>query len=86
MARAIEITQAELLDAIAAAATTQGPDGAATVAEMQTATGMSATKVRQALKRFQVEGRLSVVSVTRLGIDGTNRRSPAYTIRPAKKR
>lgn len=87
MAR-IEITENELLDAIAAAAPLgrKGPADARTAQEISASAGMSIWAVRKALAVLQRAGRLTVHQVNRPCIAGVNRAVPAYTITSVKKR
>lgn len=82
MAR-VEITQAELLDALATASAE--PEDARTLAELSAETGLSERKTRAALHALNAAQRLVVHRVTRMALDGRNATVPAYTILPAKK-
>lgn len=81
---AIAITQAEILNALAAAATGDAPNEARTLAELSESTGVTALKVQRALKEYQKQGRLANHRVQRLAIDGTQRWVAAYSILPEK--
>lgn len=81
----IVITEAEILDALAAAAKGTGPKSAKTIAEMADDTRRSLPKVRTALARLKRDGRLVVHQVIREGLDGRQCRVSAYTILPKKK-
>ena len=76
----MNITESELLDALATAST--APEDARTVCEMVAATGHSEDKIRRALKVFHAAGRLVAHRVRRMAIDGRNSQSTAYTILP----
>ncbi len=56
-----------------------------TVQEMAAATGQGEKTVRRFLKGFQLDGRLEVVMVRRLALDGRLRQVPGYRIKPKKK-
>lgn len=81
----IVITEADLLDALAAAAPGRGPTAAKTVMEMSWEMERHERTVRQALARLKRDGRLVLHSVIREGLDGRNCRVTAYTILPKKK-
>lgn len=82
------ITEAELFDALAAAAgsTTESPDEARTTAELAVETGLHIDKVRDALRVFQQQGRLTIHKVRRHSLDGRLAKVVGYTIAPEEKR
>lgn len=80
----LNITTAELLEALAAATTGEGPDHARTAQEMAREARITLSQVQKALRLLHVQGRLVPHRVTRVGIDGRAARVPAYTILPAK--
>jgi DNA-binding Lrp family transcriptional regulator len=84
MASAMKITEAELLNALAAAAPGKAPREAKTLTELSEETEVSPLKVQRALKEYQKQGRLVAHRVQRMAIDGTQRQVPAYTILPKK--
>ena len=86
MATIVRITEAEILNALAAAASGNAPSEAKTMTELQDETGVSPLKVQRALKEYQKQGRLAAHRVQRAAIDGTLRWVPAYTILPAKRK
>lgn len=77
----IRISEAELLDAIAASVN-GGPSDAKTIQELMAEYGMPREKVRAALVQHNRDGRLRVHSVARRAIDGHLRKVPGYTIAP----
>lgn len=79
----IAITTAELLDALASAS--QGPEHARTMLEIAAETGISPKRVRDALRAYEAQGRLSVHRVSRKAIDGRAATVPAYSILPPQK-
>ena len=83
-----QITESELLDALAKASAGQGPEEARTASELCKATTppLSVGRVRRALKVFAEQGRLRAYWVHRIAVDGTPRPTPAYTILPVTKR
>lgn len=83
MASVACITEAELLDALATAATGSAPEDARTVSEMAAATGIHERRIRVALRVLTAEGRVGVHTVTRRALDGRMSRVPAYTVAPA---
>lgn len=83
---AMRITQQELLEAIADASRGNAPKDARTVAELAEETGRRAERVREALQKFQAQGRLVVHRVERQDISGRLVKTPAYTVLPAKRK
>lgn len=81
----LAITEAELLDALAASNCGEGPDGARTSQEMARDTQLPLSQVQKALRLLHANGQLVPHRVTRVGIDGRAARVPAYTILPPKK-
>lgn len=79
MAPVKQITEAEILDALAAAVAVP-PEEARTADELVEHTGLSLNRVRAALKEYQKLGRLQVHKALRPGIDGRQIYRPAYTI------
>lgn len=80
MARRIELTVTEILDALQVARHDIGPAYALTVAEMAEKTGLHRHVVTTQLKRAKAEGRLHTYRVKRERLDGVMRASPAYVI------
>lgn len=85
MAGITEITESDLLEAIAEAAKGNAPKQAKTAGDLVAITGMRRERVREALGRFAMQNRLQVHRVLRPGIDGRQISRPAYTILPPKK-
>ncbi len=82
----IEITAAELLDALADAHGHAGPEDARTLNELIADTLVPRDRLLDALRALRAQGRLTVVSVVRESILGTRVRVPAYLIAPAPKK
>ncbi len=87
----MKITQAELLDALAAATPGKGPDDARTTSELLDEARASGANVGRdalldALHAIRKEGRLVVHSVVRESLLGKPTRVPAYTILAKKAR
>lgn len=82
---ATQVTEADLLDALAEATRGEGPDDARTVAELSDEAGISVKRVRAALVTLKKAGRLHAHVVVREALDGRAAKVPAYTILPAKK-
>lgn len=80
---AIEVTQAELLEALALAQKDE-PDGQ-TVNEMAAATGVHRKRVLEALHALQSQGRLIVGQARRPTIAGKAMPIPVYTITKKRK-
>ncbi len=81
----MKVTQGDLLEALQQAMTR--PMGEApTVGELARGTGQSEHTVRRALKEMQDAGRLEVVRVRRLALDGVERQVPGYRIKAKAKR
>jgi hypothetical protein len=74
----VEITENELLAALSV--TEAVPSGAKTVRELVKETGLPRNRIKQALERWQDEGRLLVYQVLRPGLDGRVRPVPAYAV------
>lgn len=81
----MKITQAELLDALAAAAPGRTADDARTVAEIREDTGFSREFVLAALHAARRAGVLRIHRVYRETLLGHRQRVPAYTITPVAK-
>ena len=79
---ALTITEAELLEALAAAQPNAGPEDAMSTQEMAEAVGVSVKMMLKALHQMQKEQRLHVHKGHRLSIDGKMRLVPLYTILP----
>lgn len=77
------VTESDLLDALAAAASGDGPDDARTAQEMADDAGISVPRVRRALQQLARAGRLESHRVRRPDLSGRVQLLPAYTIRPA---
>lgn len=78
----VRVTEADLLDALAAATSGEGPEGARTVVEIVEETGIHINRVRAALKAMQVAGRLQVHRARRADMSGRVQTVPAYTVTP----
>ena len=85
MASVAQITESELLDALAASVSGRGPEEAKTVLEIAAATGITEKRVRRALGWWKARGRLAVHRVLRPRLDDTLVPVSAFTILPAKK-
>ncbi len=85
---AIVITEAELLDALAAAQPGKGPANALTVSEMQRAmtVRIGSERIHKALRELQSQGRLLVHRVSRMRLDGQMGPVPAYEVLPPMKK
>lgn len=85
MAGSVTITQAEILEALAQAATsvTDAPDEAKTAHELAAESSVPHHRVMQGLRELHRQGRLVPHRVRRLGIDGRNALVTAYTIKAA---
>lgn len=81
----VQVTESDLLDALAAATPGHGPESARTTQEMMAATKLTMHSVSKALRQLQATGRLQAHRVPRPAIDGVMRLVAAYTITPAKK-
>lgn len=79
----IEITQDELIEALASAGA--APTEARTVAELEASTGWPARKIRDAIGRLAMQDRIAVHQVKRPQINGTMRLVSAYAILPKRK-
>lgn len=80
----MRVTEADLLEALQRAMTK--PVGEApTVGELAVGTGQSVPTVRRALRDMQAAGRLEVLRVRRLALDGVERQVPGYRIKAAPK-
>lgn len=82
MAPVVRVTTQDLLDALVTA--TNAPEDARTVRELSDEHGMTERAVRNALRVFQAQGRLTVHRVFRAALDGRNSQVAAYTIAPPK--
>jgi hypothetical protein len=82
----IEITESEILAAIAAEARGNGPKEAKTGPEIRDALSIGEKRFRRAFRQLKREGRLVVHQVMRESIDGRPVMVPAYTITPAKRK
>ena len=81
----MKVTQGDLLDALQQAMTR--PVGEApTVGELAHGTGQSVPTVRRVLKEMHTAGRLEVLRVKRMALDGVERQVPGYRIKPAAKK
>ena len=80
------ITEADLFEALYAAAGGTAPPEARTMEEIRRDTGIGEKRLRRAMKKLRDAGRLQVHDIMRR--DLANRRIvvPGYTISPAKKR
>lgn len=80
----LSITQAEILEALAAAAYSAGdaPEEAKTAKELSAEAGVPHHRVMESLRALHNQGRLVPHRVRRAGIDGRNALVTAYTIRP----
>lgn len=79
----IQITEAELIEALHASQIGEGDDAARTTEELCATTGRSIRHVRTALKELARQGRLRTHRVRRVALDGRNALVAAYTILPA---
>lgn len=77
----IELTEQDLIEAILAAQSAEGPSGASTTAELAERTGMSLERVRARLHKLAGEGRLEVCHVLRRALDGKMQPLPAYRMK-----
>lgn len=85
MAAVVSVTESELLEAVRAAAIpAEPPPGAMTVRELQTALGLSRSKIQQALAALRLDGRLTKHVVRRQDATGRFQLVAAYTIGPPK--
>lgn len=81
MARpSLRITETEMIDALARAVRTGGPEEARTTTELQMSTGLALGRLKKALRVLYAEGRLVTHEVLRISYDGRPRPVPAYTI------
>jgi hypothetical protein len=81
----LDLTESELLQAIADAAahnTPDDPDGAFRVAEVAEALGWSGKRVIHALYKVQAAGKLQRCKVWRIDLAGRRMPVPAYRILP----
>lgn len=74
-------THAEILDAIRQAQEKE-PEGAVTMLELCEAAGWHVDRGRAEVKKLMLAGKLDVVRVKRLAIDGAMRQSPGYRLKP----
>lgn len=84
MAR-IDVTESELLAALAAAMPTAAPEDAKTVQQLAAAANVPTSRIVKALHALHAQGRLVPHRVPHVAIDGRRCTVPAYTILPAKK-
>ena len=75
------ITQDDLLQALADAMTSAGPDDAKTFAELEDAHGIGSSRLRKLLRRLHQQGRLEVINVKRPSLSGVLQPIPAYRIK-----
>lgn len=80
----IAITESELLDALALAVPSKGPDAAKTLKEIAQASGLDERKVRTALQQLQAQGRLQTHKIRRARLNGYSMTYTGFTILPAK--
>lgn len=87
MATRVSVTESELIAAVreAAAMPDDAPADAMTVAEMQTALGLSAQGVRRALDKLRAAGRLAAYRVRRVDVSGRGMIVNAYVIKSQPK-
>lgn len=83
MATAIEITQAEILEALASA--TAGSEDGMTAQELEVGLLLSRRQVLQALKILHARGQLIVHRVRRPSLDGRMMVVPAYEVKRKRK-
>ena len=86
MASVTQITQDEILDALASAFTSDAPEAAKTVQELAIEAGKGIETVRRGLQIFQRDGRLRAYRVKRVAIDGRNRPTTAYVVLPKRRK
>lgn len=84
MARVV-ISEADILDALAAAAPGDGPKEARTLRELARDQRISERRVREALRVLQQQGRLKPHKVNRPRLDGSPFTCTAFTITPKKR-
>lgn len=82
----IEITETDILEALADSVSGTGPEGAKTTTEMASETGLSHVRIIKALHVVKGEGRLVVHRVLRRSLDGKLKPTSAYTIAPKKRK
>jgi hypothetical protein len=85
MATLVSISEAELLDALAAATKGSAPEHARTATELAAEHGIALKRMRTALSALKAQGRLQIHTVSREALDGRLSRIAGYTITPAKK-
>lgn len=83
---AIAITESELLDALAAAVPSKGPDDAKTLKEIAQASGLDERKVRVALQQLQAQGRLQTHRIQRERLNGHPMTYVGFTILPQQRK
>lgn len=79
------ITEAELLEALHAAAPSGEPANAKTMRELREVTGWGENRMRRALRAMQTQGRLVTYKVLRTSLDGNRRPTVLYAILPPPK-
>lgn len=79
----MNITENELLAALADASQQPAPPDAMTADELQAALGIGRTTLRRRLALLKQQGRLLVWHTTRPDVAGRPHGMPAYTIKPA---
>lgn len=84
----IQITESEILDALAASSATPAPKEYRTLTEIVKATKgvVGERTVRKALQQYHADGRLVTMRVAHQGIDGRRSSIPAYAILPVKQK
>lgn len=80
------VTEAELLEALAAAVKGTAPKDAKTAQEIADNAGVGIKRARRALTLLKQQGRLAIHSVTREALDGRQCRIAGYTITAKPKR
>ena len=78
----MSITTDDILDALRDALGQPNADGAHTVQEICEIMGCGATATRKALIAMQKAGRLEVIRVRRVALDGRTCSTPAYRVKP----
>lgn len=77
----VEVTEGELVQALRQAQTVDSDDrGAMTTRELRKALGWGADRVREHLHELSAGGRLEVVKVWRMQLDGVTRRTTGYRL------
>lgn len=86
MASDLTLSEAEALEAIAAATSGTTPKQAKTVQDIMGACGLSRDVVRRALGRLAMQNRLEVHQVRRPDLSGRINQRPAYVVLPKKRK